>query len=55
MATPLDPLPETELCPYEKLRESNIKEREEAMLESGFFEDLEKTKNEIGLRNNKTI
>ena len=47
MAIPLDPLPVTELCAYEKLRESNIKEREEAMRQCGFFEDLEKAKNDI--------
>ena len=31
MAKPIDPLPERELCQYEKIRESIIKEREEAM------------------------
>ena len=49
MAIPLDPLPKTELCPYEQLRENNIKEREEAMRKCGFFRDLENTKKEIGL------
>ena len=49
MAIPLAPLPVCELCPYEKLREGIIKEREKAMLESGFFEDLLKTKRDIGL------
>jgi hypothetical protein len=48
MAIPLEPLPERELCPYEKLRENIIKEREKAMIESGFFEDLLKTKKDMG-------
>ena len=39
MNTPIDPIPRAELCPYEKLRESNIKEREEAMRKSGYFQD----------------
>ena len=51
MAIALDPLPERELCPYEKLREDIIKEREKAMVESGFFEDLLKTKRDMGLLN----
>ena len=46
--TPVQPLPERELCPYEKLRESNIKERQEAMEASGFFEDINNYKSEIG-------
>ena len=53
MATPIDPLPKTKLCAYEKIREDIIEEREKAMRESGFFEDLEKTKKEIGLTKNK--
>ena len=36
----IGPFPEKELCDYEKLRERNIKEREQGMEESGFFEDL---------------
>ena len=48
MAIPLEPLPERELCPYEKVRENIIKERENAMIESGFFEDLLKAKKEMG-------
>ena len=52
MATPIDPLPKPKLCAYEKLREDIIEEREKAMRESGFFEDLEKTKKEIGLTKN---
>ena len=46
---PMDPLPMNKLCAYEKIREDIIEEREQAMRESGFFEDLEKTKKEIGL------
>ena len=49
METPLGSLPENELCEYEKLRERNIKEREQAMEESGFFPDLQKYKKKIGL------
>ena len=48
MTIDLEPLPERELCPYEKLRENIIKEREKAMIESGFFEDLLKTKKDMG-------
>ena len=40
MKIPLDPLPERELCEYEKLREKNIKEREAIMEKFGFFNDL---------------
>ena len=50
MATPIDPLPEHELCEYEKVRENNIKEREKAMIENGFFEDLMSLKKEIGFQ-----
>ena len=32
------------LCPYEKLREDIIEERETTIRESGFCEDLKKTK-----------
>ena len=49
LSIPLDPLPERELCPYEQMRENNIQERKEAMRKCGFFEDLDKTKNDIGL------
>ena len=48
-AVPLDPLPERELCQYEKIREDIIKERKEAMAKFNFFDDLENTKKEIGL------
>ena len=48
MNTPVEPLPERALCAYEKLREKNIKEREDAMAESEFFENLKEYKTEIG-------
>ena len=51
MSIPLDPLPERELCEYEKIRENNISEREKAMYDSGFFEDLLSYKKDIGLVN----
>jgi hypothetical protein len=46
--TPMNPLPERELCQYEKIREDIIKEREEAMAKFNFYEDLNKTKDKIG-------
>jgi hypothetical protein len=49
MAKPIDPLPERELCQYEKIRENIIKEREEAMAKYNFFENLKNTKRDIGL------
>ena len=49
MNTPVEPLPERALCAYEKLREKNIKEREDAMAESEFFENFNEFKIEIGL------
>ena len=49
METPVNPLPKRELCKYERIREDIIREREEAMEQFKFFEDLEKTKMEIGL------
>ena len=48
--TPINPFPDKELCAYEKLRESNIREREEAMEKSGFFADLLDYKKNIGLQ-----
>ena len=45
---PMKPLPEMEICQYEKIREDNIRERNEAMAKFEFYEDLEKTKEEIG-------
>ena len=53
MATPKSPLPEHELCPYEKIRENIIQERENAMIESGFFDDLMNMKKDIGLIKDK--
>ena len=55
MATPIDPLPKPKLCAYEKIRDDIIEEREKALRESGFFEDLKKTKREIGLTKNKKM
>ena len=49
MDTPINPLPERELCEYEKLRQNNIEERQMAMAECGFFEDLMNIKRDIGL------
>ena len=49
MAIPIDPFPEHELCAYEQLRENIIQEREKAMIECGFFEDLKNMKKDIGL------
>ena len=43
MEKPVAPLPERELCKYERIREDIIREREEAMAKSKFFENLEKT------------
>ena len=48
MARPIDPLPERELCQYEKIREDIIQEREEALAKFCFYEDLYKTKQAIG-------
>ena len=49
MSKPIDPFPETEISEYEKLRMKNIKEREDAMAKSGFFDDLIRYKKKIGL------
>ena len=48
MNIPIDPFPEQEMCEYEKLREKNIQEREEAMTASKFFEHLNAYKKEVG-------
>ena len=48
MKLPIPPIPDRQLCPYEQLREDNIKEREDAMKKCGFFDDLKDTKKEIG-------
>ena len=49
MDIPIVPHPEKELCDYEKLRIKNIEERQQAMAESGFFDDLLDYKVKIGL------
>ena len=49
MDKPVNPLPAREMCLYERIREGNIKEREEAMAKSNFFEDLLEAKKEMGL------
>ena len=49
MDIPIIPHPEKELCDYEKLRIKNIEERQQAMAESGFFDDLLDYKVKIGL------
>ena len=46
--TPDLPLPDRELCQYEIVRNEIIKERQVAMRASGFFEDIDEYKNEIG-------
>ena len=54
-AKPIDPLPERELCQYEKIREDIIRDRQEAMAKFGFFEDLNKTKEAIGFQAIKSL
>ena len=49
MKEPVKPLPVGEPCEYEKIREKNIRERQEAMEACGFFEDLKAYKRKIGL------
>ena len=48
MAKPVKPLPPREMCQYEKIRERIIKEREEAMANCNFFEDLLEAKSKMG-------
>jgi hypothetical protein len=48
MAIPLAPLPQKELCDYEKIRENNIKERQDAMAACEFFESLKSMKANFG-------
>ena len=48
MKVPINPLPERELCLYEKIREDNIKERINAMEKSKFFDDLTAMKTKFG-------
>ena len=57
MDKPLDPIPVKELCEYEKMRNRNIQEIEEAMAANNFFEDLREYKKEIGFitKNTKQI
>ena len=52
MNKPVQPLPERELCQYEKIREDNIKERKEAMAKCHFFDDLHEVKKDIGFFRN---
>ena len=49
MNIPVAPNPQKELCDYEKLRNKNIEERQQAMADSGFFDDLLNFKVKIGL------
>ena len=53
IAKPIAPLPERELCQYEKIREDIIREREEAMANFKFYEELHKTKEAIWFHTNK--
>ena len=52
MEIPIDPLPERELCEYEKIRKDNINERKEAMAACGFFENIAEYKKEINFYGN---
>ena len=47
MRKPIDPLPVQEMCKYELIREDIIKERNEAMAQSNFFENLLEAKQEM--------
>ena len=49
MKVPIKPFPRKELCEYEKIRNNIVQERQEAMLKSGLFDDVEKHKIMIGL------
>ena len=49
MKEPMNPPPETEIYAYKRIRINNIREREQAMAESGVFNDLHDYKKEIGL------
>ena len=51
MNTPLEPLPERELCKYEIIREEIIRERMEAMKKCNFFKDLNEMKFKMGIMN----
>ena len=49
MNVQIKPLPQKEFWAYEKIREDIIKEREIAMLEFGYFDDILDYKKKIGL------
>ena len=49
MKVPIKPFPMKELCEYEKIRNNIVQERQEAMLKSGLFNDVEKHRIMIGL------
>lgn len=49
MRIPVIPPPQSALSEYEKLRNNNIKEINQAMQEAGFFDDLNNYKKDIGL------
>ena len=48
MSKPVNPFPAREMCLYERIREGNIKEREEAMANCNFFENLLDAKRKMG-------
>ena len=50
----MEPLPYSELCRYEQIREDIIREREDAMAKFNFYESLDKTKEDIGLYSRRT-
>ena len=47
LQTPMKQLPERTLCTYEKIRESIIRERMEAMENSGLFENFDELKRKV--------
>ena len=47
MAKPIDPLPERELCQYEKIRENILNEREEVMDRYNFLENRNDAKRKM--------
>ena len=49
MLKPIEGLPVQKLSKYEQIRLDIMKERERAMAESGFFDDLLRFKKNIGL------
>ena len=53
MQKPIDALPDRELCQYEKIRESIIKERNEAMAKCKFFEELNEAKENMTEKQSK--